>query len=92
MSDDYEYEMEVFLDPDAPGELTDGETAEQAAARRRLQNLGYGTGEPLNHLVNAFQRDCGEPETGDLQDILGQVNDRHEQCNPPLLTDENAAS
>lgn len=83
--------MEIFLDPDAPGETVEGETADEAAARRRLQNLGYGTGEPLNHQVNAFQRDCGLLETGALQDIIDHLNQRHEDYDPPLRIDENGS-
>jgi hypothetical protein len=92
MSEDYEYEMEIFLDPDAPGETEDDETAQDLSARRRLQNLGYGTGEPLNHQVSAFQRDCGLPETGTLQDIADRLNQCHEQYSPPLRIDENGPS
>jgi hypothetical protein len=77
MSNDYDYEMEVFLDPDAVGNTSD-------AARRKLQNLGYGTGEPLEHQVEAFQREQGQAVTGSVDDAAEPLTQCHDECKPPL--------
>jgi hypothetical protein len=69
MSNDYDYEMEVFLDPDAVGNSTD-------AARR--------TGDPLEHQVEAFQRERGEAVTGSVDDAAEPLTQCHDECKPPL--------
>jgi hypothetical protein len=75
MSDDYDYVMEIFLDPDAVEKPAD-------AAARRLHNLGYNTGEPLEHQVESFQRDRGLAVTGNIDDVAQELTDCHDQCRP----------
>jgi hypothetical protein len=82
MSDDYDYQMEIFLDPDAVDSPAD-------AAARRLQNLGYNTGEPLEHQVEAYQRDRGLAITGNIDDVTQDLTDCHDECRPPRPEDED---
>lgn len=77
MSDDYDYEMEIFLDPNAAEDSTE-------VVRRMLQNLGYGTGEPLEHQVEAFQRERGLAVTGNVDDASDHLSQCHDECRPPL--------
>ncbi|HZS57302.1 MAG TPA: hypothetical protein VFA65_23080 [Bryobacteraceae bacterium] len=89
MDDQFEYEMEVFLDPNAASAGADSDALDTNSGLQRLKNLGYGTGEPLDHQVRAFQRDCGLDESGDIADILDELNRRHDGCTPPLQIDPN---
>ena len=89
MDDQFEYEMEVFLDPDAATADAAGKAIHQNPGLQRLKNLGYGTGEPQEHQVRAFQRDCGLDETGEIADILDHLNQRHDDCAPPLRINPN---
>src|SRR5215813_4276641 len=84
MSDDYDYEMEIFLDPDSSEDSTE-------AVKRMLQNLGYATGEPLEHQIQAFQRDHGLAVTGSLGDAADHVTQCHDQCKPPLRVLKDAS-
>jgi putative peptidoglycan binding protein len=83
MSDDYDYEMEIFLDPDASEDSND-------AVKRRLQNLGYGTGEPLEHQIEAFQQEHGQAVTGSIGDAADHLTQCHDGCKPPLRVIEDA--
>jgi hypothetical protein len=84
-SDDYDYEMEIFLDSDAVENPAD-------AVARRLQNLGYGTGEPLEHQIEAFQRERGQAVTGNIDDVAQQLTQCHDECQPPFRVIENDRS
>ena len=70
---EFEYELAVVLDPNNPrtelmdDELAEGEISEEKAARARLHNLGYASGESLEDKVRAFQSDCGQKPTGQLE-------------------------
>jgi len=77
MSGDYDYELEVFLDPDTVENPPD-------ALGRRLQNLGYGTGEPVEHQIEAFQRDRGLAWTRDSNDVAQELTQCHDECRPPF--------
>ena len=82
MSEDYDYEMEIFLDPDAAENSDD-------TVKRMLQNLGYGTGEPLEHQVEAFQREHGLAVTGNIGDIADALTKCHDECTPSLRVVQN---
>ena len=81
-SEDYDYEMEIFLDPAAAENSDD-------TVKRMLQNLGYGTGEPLEHQVEAFQREHGLAVTGNVADIADALTKCHDECTPSLREVEN---
>ena len=85
MNNDYDYRMEIFLDPDAAENLID-------AVKQKLQNLGYGTGEPLKHQIEFFQREHGQAVTGNIDDASNPLSQCHDECKPPLRVIDHGRS
>jgi hypothetical protein len=83
-SDDFEYELQVFvsLNDGVQATGTGGQMTPEAA-RRRLNNLGYLKTVNLEDAIRVFQRDCGKQTTGKLADANDELKLRHDQLNPP---------
>lgn len=79
----YEYEMEVYLQTDAPDK--------DEALRRKLHNLGH-QGSDLAAAVRHYQSSAGQSASGFGEDVQEDVNSRHQAARPAPLTVENAPS
>ena len=89
----HQFTREVQLRlPQLSGERGAGPLISAAAARNRLNNLGYVEGATLGDLIRAFQRDCGDPETGVLADAQAKLLDFHDvqvRAPGPAKTEED---
>ncbi|HEY3246396.1 MAG TPA: peptidoglycan-binding protein [Phycisphaerae bacterium] len=78
---EFEFEGEVHV---KLPEVEEPALLDQDAARKRLKNMGYAMAEILRDNIRAFQRDLGDPQSGELDDAEDKLKERHdEKCQPP---------
>jgi hypothetical protein len=73
---EYSYEADLHLQ-------LDGLDA-HADAARRLHNLGYACGSQLDSSVLAYQRAHGLNESGACSEIIDDLSDGHDSCEPKV--------
>ena len=86
---EFEFENDVFINlPEVADDTeTGGGAMDSQGARKRLSNMGYSTADSLENNIRAFQRDCGDEETGLLAHAEPKLRERHdEKCQPPGLS------
>lgn len=72
------YTLDAFVNLDAQ--------SDDDAVRMRLSNLGYRFGDTMRDDIQAFQRERGLAETGEVADVkdkLAEIHDRFTPGNPP---------